>query len=78
MLKTIQKSLPYVARVLSDSTGVQVVFGSDRAYTTGKKIFIPMVEPTSEGVSLTLGYLAHEAAHCRKRVWNGDPQFLLS
>ncbi|EKT4478467.1 hypothetical protein QEL91_004194 [Pseudomonas putida] len=65
MLKTIQKSLPYVARVLSDSTGVQVVFGSDRAYTTGKKIFIPMVEPTSEGMSLTLGYLAHEAAHCR-------------
>ena len=65
MLKTIQKSLPYVARVLSDSTGVQVVFGSDRAYTTGEKIFIPMVEPTSEGMSLTLGYLAHEAAHCR-------------
>ncbi|WP_226942257.1 MSCRAMM family adhesin SdrC, partial [Pseudomonas lundensis] len=71
-MNAIQKSIPYIARVLSDSTGVQVVFGASRPYTDGRKIFVPMVESTPLAASLTLGFVTHESAHCRFSDFSDD------
>lgn len=61
------KSLPIVASMLAEQTGITLTIGGDTAYTNGKNVVnLPAMPESSEEVEvLAYGYLCHEAGHIR-------------
>ncbi|MDN0082503.1 VWA domain-containing protein [Crenobacter sp. SG2305] len=65
-MKGIIESLPIVAGMLAEQTGIKLTISGNDAYTDGEVINLPLMPASGEGVgTLAFGYLCHEAAHIR-------------
>lgn len=62
----IYGALESMARGLSRKYGISVIFQGERAYTDGKKIYIPILSDhlTSDELDDIRAYIYHEVAHC--------------
>lgn len=65
-IKSLIRSLPFVAKALGDKMGVKVQISGDGAWTNGDVINIPVLpEDNDKAAILARGYLDHEAGHIR-------------
>lgn len=65
-IKSLIRSLPFVAKALGDKMGVKVQVSGDGAWTNGDVINIPILpEDNEKAAILARGYLDHETGHVR-------------
>lgn len=63
---TLRSVVPIYARILGRRNGVEVEIHGREAYTDGRRIVVPAVDPADpDAAVLTYAYIEHECAHLR-------------
>lgn len=62
---TLKNSLFMLCDMIAQNHGIPVVVEGNRAYTDGRKVFLPLFDVAKYGVNAIIGYLLHEVAHVR-------------
>ena len=64
MKKTmLERSLPYIARLVGKKRGLKITIGGEQAFATPDAINLPALPDDEDSVTLARGYMDHEAGH---------------